>query len=90
MYSAIGWNDRIKLGLRSEDFHSSRLHIKIQIQSSENQKDISYVHKRIRCIIDYVCMLFIDMDTAATVQQKIPIGARAYPVCAGAAGCLIN
>jgi len=35
-------------------------------------------------------MLFIDMETAAMVKQNIPTGARGYPVCAGAAGCLIN
>lgn len=68
VYSAIGWKDRTKLGLRSEDFLSSRLHMKIKIHSSENLKDILYLYKRIRCIIEYVCMLFINMDTVAVVQ----------------------
>ena len=68
VYSAIGWNDRTKLDLASEDFLSSRLNIEIEIQSSENLKDISYLYKRICCIIDYVRMLFINMDTVAMVQ----------------------
>jgi hypothetical protein len=68
VYSAIALNDRTKLGLRSEDVFSSRLHIKIKIHSSENLKDILYVYKRIRCIFDYVCMLFINMGTVINVQ----------------------
>jgi hypothetical protein len=68
VYSATGCNERTKLGLRSQDFLSSRLHMKIKIHSRENLKDILHVYKRIRFITDYVCMLFTNMDIVCMVQ----------------------
>jgi hypothetical protein len=64
--------------------------MKIKIHSSENLKDILYIYKRIRCIIDYVCMSFINVGTLSMVQYNTPTGAKDYIVCEVATGCPIN